>query len=57
LGPEAAPLVAADARKLRYANPAVPDTTFLTGGRWLARPTRDRAALGRAFGMRGEPEL
>ena len=57
LGPEAAPLVAADARKLRYANPAVPDTTFLTGGRWLARPTRDRAALGRAFGMLGEREL
>ncbi len=56
-GPEVAPLVAADARKLRYANPAVPDTTALSGGLWLARPKRDRAALGRAFGMLGARDL
>jgi hypothetical protein len=56
-GGEAAPLVAADARKLRYANPALPDTTALSGGLWLARPKRDRAALGRAFGMLGARDL
>ena len=56
-GPEAAPLVAADARKLRYANPALPDTTALSGGLWLARPKRDRATLQRALKMLGQRKL
>ena len=56
-GPEAVGAIAGDARKLRYANPAVADTTAITGGFWLARPRRDRAALGRALGMLGAREL
>ena len=56
-GADAADAVALDVRKLRYANPAAPDTTAVTGGLWLARPRRDRAALGRALGMLGAREL
>jgi hypothetical protein len=56
-GGDAAELVAGDARKLRYADPEVADTTALSGGFWLARPRRDRAALGRALGMLGARAL
>jgi hypothetical protein len=56
-GGDVAELVAADARKLRYADPGVADTTAISGGFWLARPRRDRAALGRALGMLGARAL